>query len=82
MFYGDSNTNLQIISDTFVNDQLSVKGDVFRGEYYGEGNITLELNVIAGELNLNINHPQGFKDFTDNFSFDKNFTQDTKTYFS
>lgn len=31
---------------------------------------------------MNINHPQGFKDFTKNVNFDKNFTQDKTTYLS
>lgn len=81
LFYGDSNTNLQIISDTFVNDQLSVAGEVFRGEYYGEGNVTLNVNVLVGELNVKIDTHE-FKEFSNGSHFDKNFTESKTTYTS
>ncbi len=70
---------MQIVSDTFVNDHLSVAGEVFRGEYYGEGNVTLRVNVIVGEVNVKVD-THDFKEFENRTQFDKNFTQSQTTY--
>lgn len=54
LFYGDSDTSVQIVSNKLVNDQLSVVGEDFSGEYYGDGNITLEIRVLLGEVKAKI----------------------------
>ena len=54
LFYGDSDTSVQIMSDMLINDQLSVKDERFSGQYYGDGNITLEVKVLAGEVKAKI----------------------------
>jgi hypothetical protein len=62
-----------------VNDYLSLAGEVFRGEYYGKGNVTLKVNVIVGELNIKVD-THNFKDFQNKLQLDKNFTQSQTTY--
>lgn len=57
-----------------ISDQLTRAGEVFRGNYYGEGTFNLEITVLTGEINVDI---RGQKDLS---VFSKNFAQNKTSY--